>query len=98
MGLEVNFCWVPAAHVGVKGNEMIADEWAKKATNKADIDIKVKYSKAEMKCLIKQHVRNRWQKQWEERTGIWFYNIQRIVDKGKTNREKLKRRNNHFKN
>ncbi|XP_048015377.1 uncharacterized protein LOC125247880 [Megalobrama amblycephala] len=89
MGLEVSFCWVPA-HIGVKGNEL-ADECAKEATGKSDIDIKVNYSKAEMKFLIKQHVKNRWQKQWvDERTGRWLYNIQRIVGKGRITRRNRK--------
>ncbi|XP_053089092.1 uncharacterized protein LOC113540370 [Pangasianodon hypophthalmus] len=80
MGICVAFCWIPA-HVGVKGNEL-ADEYAKEATKKVDIDMQIKYGKSEMKCLIKQHVKNRWQKFWEEeRTGRWFYSIQRIVGK-----------------
>ncbi len=42
--------------------------------------MQLKYSKSEMKCLLKQHVKNRWQKQWEEdRTGRWVYSSQRVV-------------------
>lgn len=34
-----------------------------------------------MKANIKQKLKERWQKQWEERTGRWFYKIQRDVGK-----------------
>lgn len=76
MGIYVAFCW--SAHVGVKGNQL-ADEYAKEATKEVDIDVQMKYGKNEIKCLIRQHVNDRWQKYCEEeRTGRWFDSIQRI--------------------
>ncbi len=50
---------------------------------KIDVDVQLKYSKSEVKGLLKQHVKNRWQKQPEEEetTGRWFYSIHRVVDK-----------------
>ncbi len=53
--------------------------------------MKVNYSKTEMKFLIKQLVKIRWQKQREEeRTGRWLYNIQRSVGKGRITRRNRK--------
>jgi len=46
----VALLWVPA-HTGVEGNGM-ADEHAKRATGKNNIDIDVKYSKAEIKSIV----------------------------------------------
>lgn len=74
MGTEVNFCWVPA-HEEVKGNE-IADECAKKATNKAGIDIMVKYSKTEINMWGIDGKNSGRKKEQED-----GFNSQRIVDK-----------------
>lgn len=78
MGLKVKFVWIPA-HYGVIGNE-VADKIAKQAAKGDQVDLNVSISKAEMKSMVKQKTRERWQKQWEEeRTGRWFYSIQRKV-------------------
>ncbi len=53
-------------HIGIKENELADKCAAKEATGKSDIDMKVNYSKTEMKFLIKQLVKIRWQKQREE--------------------------------
>jgi len=44
------------------------------------IDVEVNMSKMEMKSIIKQCLKKRWQKQWEEeKKGQWFSKIQRKV-------------------
>lgn len=76
MGLVISFVWVPA-HYGVPGNEE-ADKIAKEATRRSQVDLNIKFSRGEMKDTIKKKMRERWQKRWEEeRTGRWFYSIQR---------------------
>ncbi|XP_037536736.1 uncharacterized protein LOC119413748 [Nematolebias whitei] len=78
MGLTVTFLWIPA-HIGIRGNEM-ADKAAKEATKHNSVEIEVKFSRAEIKSITKQRMREKWQKQWEEeRKGRWFYIIQRKV-------------------
>jgi len=52
----VRFLWVHA-HIGVEGNEM-ADEHAKRVTDKSNID--VKYSKAEITSIIKAKTIKKW--------------------------------------
>ncbi len=61
-GLIVNFMWVPS-HMGVEGNEE-ADHLAKQALKHAQID-KVSMSKTEVKGLIANEIRNKWQKEWD---------------------------------
>ncbi|XP_027861616.1 uncharacterized protein LOC114137195 [Xiphophorus couchianus] len=78
MGLLVIFTWIPS-HIGIRGNEL-ADKYAKQASKYSDIDILVPFSREEIKSIIKQKVKERWQRQWEEdRTGRWLYSIQRKV-------------------
>uniref|UniRef100_A0A3B5Q0T1 Reverse transcriptase domain-containing protein n=1 Tax=Xiphophorus maculatus TaxID=8083 RepID=A0A3B5Q0T1_XIPMA len=78
MGLLVIFTWIPS-HIGLRGNEL-ADKYAKLASKYSDIDILVPFSREEIKSIIKQKVKERWQRQWEEdRTGRWLYSIQRKV-------------------
>ncbi|XP_035984330.1 uncharacterized protein LOC118557933 [Fundulus heteroclitus] len=78
MGLVVNFVWVPA-HNEIKGNEM-ADRMAKESTNKVRVDINVSFGITEIKGIIKQKAKDRWQKLWdEERKGRWLYKIQKRI-------------------
>ena len=66
-GIRITLGWVPA-HVGVVGNEA-ADKYAKQAI-KQEIELNISYSKAEVKCIIKEKVKGIWQYMWdEESTG-----------------------------
>ena len=66
--MHVKLDWVPA-DVGVQGNEP-ADRYAKKALKYDKITATTKMSKAETKTLIKQEIKNIWQKRWNnERKG-----------------------------
>ena len=79
-GSKVTFLWVPA-HIGVEGNEL-ADEHAKKATGKNNIDMDVKYSKAEVKSIVKAKTITKWQHIWDNGcTGRHLYRIQGKVGK-----------------
>ncbi len=49
-GGQVTFLWVPA-HIGVKGNEKV-DKVAKKALKKEKVEMQIRISKAEVKCII----------------------------------------------
>lgn len=53
--------WIPA-HIGVDGNAW-ADENAKEATRKREISMIVKYSKAEIKSIIKSEMKKKWQEE-----------------------------------
>ncbi len=77
-GLIVNFMWVPS-HMGVDGNE-VADHLVKLALKQAQIDIKVSMSKTEVKGLIANEIRKKWQKEWDSgRKGRHLYHIQEKV-------------------
>ncbi len=74
----VNFMWVPS-HMGVDGNE-VADHLAKLALKQAQIDIKVSMSKTEVKGLIANEIRKKWQKEWDSgKKGTHLYHIQEKV-------------------
>ena len=78
MGLVVNFVWVPA-HNEIKGNER-ADRMSKASTNKLRVDINVSFGITEIKSIIKQKAKERWQKLWnEEKKGRWLYKIQKRI-------------------
>lgn len=49
-----------------------------KATKSLSEDVVIGVSGTTKKGIIKQKMKERWQKQWyEERKGRWFYKIQR---------------------
>ena len=80
-GIRITLGWVPA-HVGVVGNEA-ADKYGKQAI-KHKIELNISYSKAEVKCIIKEKVKGIWQYMWdEESTGRHLYNIQKQVGRGR---------------
>lgn len=92
MGLAVVFLWVPA-HCGVWANEQ-ADRVAKEAVRHGVVDMAVSVGQAEIRSMVRQGMRARWQKQWEEeRKGRWLYKIQRRVggmrNAGRTRREEV---------
>jgi len=62
------FIWVPG-HVGIRGNEM-ADQLAKRALTKGNIEMQVGISKAEVKSVIWEKINQKWQVMWDrERTA-----------------------------
>ncbi|XDV44363.1 hypothetical protein PO909_012656 [Leuciscus waleckii] len=78
-GTEITLIWVP----GVVGNEL-ADKYAKQADGNSSVDIEVNYSKAEIKSMVKNIVKGKWQTLWDNgQTGRQFYNIQNKVGKGR---------------
>lgn len=73
-GTEITLIWVPA-HIGVIGNEL-ADKCAKKAAGNSNVAIEVNYSEAEIKSIVKNIVKGKWQTLWDNgQTGRQFYNI-----------------------
>jgi len=50
--------------IGVGGNEL-ADKCEKKAAEKPYIEIDIKYSKAEVKSIIKAKIIEKWQFLWD---------------------------------
>lgn len=77
-GIEVVFLWVPA-HVGVDGNEQ-ADKFAKSAARRSYVGLTIKYSKSEVKSLIKVKLKEKWQAQWDgDGKGRYYYSMQKTV-------------------
>lgn len=71
------FLWVPA-HIGVDGNEQ-ADKFAKGAA-RSHVGLPVKYSKSEVKSIIKVKLKEKWQSQWDgEGKGRYYYSMQKTV-------------------
>jgi len=78
VGVKIKFIWIPA-HIGVEGNE-IADKYAKTATKKSEIDMVISYSKAEVKSIIKEEMKKKWQEEWNKETKArMYYSIQKKV-------------------
>ena len=44
----------------------MAHKVAKEATKNNDIDLAVSLSRTEIKSIVKQRLKEKWQKQWEE--------------------------------
>lgn len=86
----VQFIWVPA-HTGVAGNEA-ADKLAKQAMAKETIDMEIKYSKLEIKSIIKREINNNWQMYWDnEEKGRHLHSIQPVVGRGRKSSGKRKK-------
>lgn len=52
----------------------------KNATKKTEIDMVISYSKAEVKSIIKEEMRKKWQEEWNMETKArMYYNIQKKV-------------------
>lgn len=69
--INVAFLRIPA-HIGVIGNEL-ADRYAKKATEQPNVSMDIKYSKAEMKHMVKVKLREKWEGLWDNgQTGRGF--------------------------
>lgn len=57
------------------GNEL-AERRVKQAAGNSDIDIDVHYSKADIKSMVKNIVRSKWQTLWDDgQTGRQYYKI-----------------------
>lgn len=79
---KVQFLWVPA-HVGVSGNEA-ADKLAKHAMANETIDNQIRYSKLEVKSIIKRDIYKNWQSYWDnEQKGRHLHLIQPLVGRGR---------------
>lgn len=88
-GVIISLLWVPA-HIGVSGNEM-ADKLAKQAAQQTMIDMDIKYSKSEIKSIVKTKILGKWQHIWNNgSTGRQYYTIQNIVGKGRETRKNKK--------
>jgi len=60
----------------------LADIYAKKAAGKDNIDIDIKYSKAEVKSIIKSKMYEKWQFCWDNQSyGRHLFRIQPKVKK-----------------
>ena len=58
----IKLIWIPA-HVGIMVNEMV-DKCAKQALRADHIQIEVGLSKSEVKGLIKEYIKRKWQEEW----------------------------------
>lgn len=66
-----------------------ADKKAKGA-NYTNIDLMTNLSKTEMRDIVKQRIKEKWQQLWDEvRKGRWYYRIQSKVG-GMSTARKLK--------
>lgn len=78
-GKQVKFLWVPA-HIGVEGNEL-ADKYAKGGAIKMEVDFPIKHCRAEVKTIVKEEMRKKWQREWDAcLKGRFYYTIQRRVE------------------
>ncbi|MEQ2172939.1 hypothetical protein GOODEAATRI_026498 [Goodea atripinnis] len=69
---------------------MMAGKMAKKATQN-HVNFTVHLSKSEAKSIVKQKLKEEWQKRWDgERKGRWFYRIKKAVGKRRTGRRSRK--------
>lgn len=58
----------------------MADRVAKEATEYGVVDLAISFGQAEIKSIVRQEMRKRWQEQWEEeRKRRWLYKIQRRI-------------------
>ncbi len=63
----------------MKGNEKV-DKVAKKALKKEKVEMQIRISKAEVKCIIWEKVNHEWQEMWDnEGKGRHLYQIQKSV-------------------
>lgn len=62
----------------------------KNATKKTEIDMVISYSKEEVKSIIKEEMRKKWQEEWNMETKArMYYNVQKKVGgKRENNRNK----------
>lgn len=61
-GVEIKFMWI-RAHIGFDGNEL-TDKYAKGATRKEEKSVVMKYSKTEVKSIIKSEIKKKWHEEW----------------------------------
>ncbi|XP_023190356.1 uncharacterized protein LOC111608710 [Xiphophorus maculatus] len=77
-GSQIKLIWIPA-HIGVVGNEL-ADNFAKRASNKEIVELNIKMSRNEIKSVVKEYMKEKWQEQWDRgEKGRFYYKIQKRV-------------------
>lgn len=71
MGLIVLCLWVPA-HTSIRGNKM-RDRVAKEITKRSNVDLNININKSEIKGIIEQTMKERWQISGRNHMGTdWF--------------------------
>ena len=75
----VIFCWIPS-HIGITGNEA-ADSAAKEGLDLRVTDMQLPYT--DFKYYIIQHVKSKWQAQWNTAVGNKLHAIQPVLGKWK---------------
>ena len=61
-GIKTNIVWIPG-HSGISGNEA-ANDGAKEATSRDQIDVHISTSMKDAKTRIRKYIDNEWQRQW----------------------------------